>query len=428
MRFLFFFFTPILAFGFSQIKGHNCVQSGFLPKNDLYIPVHSKLNKSGVTEKDFNDVLDKVERLYSPIIQNYGGSLKIERLWQDGTVNASALRRGSTYVIKMYGGLARHHTITRDAFALVACHEIGHHIGGVPRYSNAGSTWASVEGQSDYFATTKCLKKLFENDDNETIISQMVIDPTAKQHCEQTHSNYQEQLLCQRIAMAGFSSASLFADSQNRNLPKFDTPDPSTVNTTYESHPEYQCRLDTYFQGALCTVDKNLEIGQNDPNVGTCNRVEQHPNGLRPLCWFKPQGGTPNPPPTPSPNPTPGPNPPSADIAATPNVNGQTTIVTNNPNLVIPISFNVSSHQNVFGMAIEISKANRRFQNPNGTLPDRFNGLKINSYPRSNGLYNFIPRNELPGYGNYQIRVIGLDRNQRPVSRFSDSFELNILR
>ncbi len=75
-------------------------------------------------------------------------------------------------------------------------------------------------------------------------------------------------------------------------------------------------------------------------------------------------------------------------------------------------------------MAIELSKPNREFTNPNGTAPDRVNGLGTKVFRRVYGIYNFIPQQELPGYGTYQIRVIGLDANQRPVSRFSDSFRL----
>ena len=39
----------------------------------------------------------------------------------------------------MFGGLAGHETITTDAFALVACHELGHHIGGAQRKQAGGA-------------------------------------------------------------------------------------------------------------------------------------------------------------------------------------------------------------------------------------------------------------------------------------------------
>jgi len=424
--------TPVLSLSFSQFGKQNCTKDGFLPKNDMYIPVDTKMMTSGITETSFNDVINKVEKIFTPIVRKYGGQLKFERLWSDGTVNASASRLGQTYLIKMYGGLARHHTITQDAFALVACHEIGHHIGGVPRYSDSGGTWASVEGQSDYFATAKCLRLLFENDDNEKIVDQLIIDPLVKEKCDSEHTSIDEQLLCKRISMAGLSSASLFAAMKGQSLPRFETPDPSVVNVTYESHPAYQCRLDTYFSGAICSVDKYTEIGQNDPNIGACNRADQFKNGNRPLCWFKPQVGTPSPNPTPQPPtpPTPPlpPTPPEDTIAATPHSNGSSSVVINNPNIRVPITIDVSAFQDAMGLAIEISKPNRRFSNPNGQTPDRYNGLGVKSFKRTKGVYNLLPRQELPGYGTYQIRVIGLDIYQNPVSRFSDSFELSIFK
>lgn len=409
----------------TPMQTHNCTE-GFLPKNNHYIPISLKPRTGGITQSEFNNVIDKIERVYAPVIRNYGGNLKIERLWSDGTVNASANRIGNTFQIRMYGGLARHSSITQDGFALVACHEVGHHIGGVPRYSGQSASWAAVEGQSDYFATAKCLRRLFENEDNEAIVNSMNIDPLVTQKCDTQFQTTNDIALCKRLSMAGLSSASLFAAMNNQSLPKFDTPDPDVVTATYESHPDYQCRLDTYFQGAICEVDHNIEIGQADPNKGTCNRRDNFTEGLRPKCWFKPThpgGGTPDPTPTP-----PEPKPPVSEMAKIPTVNGQTTIISKNPQAVVPILFNVSGFPGVVGMAIELSKPNLQFSNPNGITPDRRNGLGTKVFRRVKGIYNFMPQNEVPGYGQYQIRVIGLDQNQRPVSRFSDSFRLLLTR
>jgi hypothetical protein len=83
----------------------------------------------------------------------------------------------------VYGGLARHGEITPDGFALVLCHEIGHHLGGVPRYSGANG-WASNEGQSDYFAATKCLRRAWQSDQNEDLISRMGIPSELRSKCK----------------------------------------------------------------------------------------------------------------------------------------------------------------------------------------------------------------------------------------------------
>lgn len=414
---------------------HNCVGDGFLPKNDMHLPVSYKAAQGGINEKEFNQVLDKVEKVYRPIIKKHGGKLRMNRLWSDGKVNASASRNGLTYNVNMYGGLARHHTITKDAFALVACHEVGHHIGGVPKY-NANSDWASIEGQSDYFATAKCLRKVFADEDNTSIISNMNIDSLVKQKCESQFSNANEVAICKRISMAGLSSASLFADMNGRAMPRFDTPDSSVVTTTYESHPDYQCRLDTYFNGALCEIGDGIDLGQRDPKMGACNRVDGHTEGLRPLCWFRPSSGgqnpppspTPNPPPRPTPPPTPTPNPPPApspdQLAMTPTVNGQVAVVTNNITMPLPIFMDVSRHPGAVGVVIEVSKPNRMFTNPNDITSDPINGYGTKILRGTSGVYQFIPQVELPGYATYYLRVIAIDQNQRPVSRFSNTFRL----
>jgi len=262
--------------------------SGFIEENDMFIPVDAK-NLGGITEEQFNDVITKIETIYSPIVSNMGGKLNIARKWTDGTVNANASRKfGGTWHVNMYGGLARHETITQDGFALVLCHELGHHLGGAPKVGNFLMKWASNEGQSDYFASLKCLRKAFLNDNNSEIVSAMTIPATLKKECTTTYKNKDEQNVCMRIGMAGMSVANLFASMRNASTPSFDTPDPKVVTTTDHAHPAYQCRLDTYFQGAICDISFNDDVSQKDETVATCHGANGHTKGLRPLCWFKP--------------------------------------------------------------------------------------------------------------------------------------------
>ena len=42
-------------------------KSGFLPENKMKIPVNSKL-KTGITEEQFNAVIDRYEAVYKPIV------------------------------------------------------------------------------------------------------------------------------------------------------------------------------------------------------------------------------------------------------------------------------------------------------------------------------------------------------------------------
>lgn len=260
-------------------------KSGFMPKNEMNIPVDSK-NTNDMTEERFNEIIDKVEDIYSPIIKNNRrATLKINRKWDDGTVNASAQQFFNRYIVNMYGGLARHPVVTDDGFALVICHELGHHLAGAPKNSFP-MRWASNEGQSDYFATLKCFRKVFENDDNSRIIANIQVDSIAVEKCSEQWGNEEDKNLCIRAAMAGKSLAKLLAGG-SRSV-SFKSPDRSVVDRTFNRHPKGQCRLDTYFQGSLCTISHEIDVSRRDAKIGTCNRSTNHLIGIRPLCWYKP--------------------------------------------------------------------------------------------------------------------------------------------
>ena len=263
--------------------------TGFLPENDLYIPPWS-LRGAGqiVDEITFHHILDRVEAIYEPMVYETGAQLVLERFWTEGKVNAKAFRGGPTkesWHVQMFGGLARHHTITPDGFALVACHELGHHLAGIPR-----SDWASNEGQSDYFASSKCFRRYARLDDNILIQSYTAVPDRVYVYCHLQHFDPEEAAICERASMAGLSLANLLNSFGRSPTPlSFETPDETDAHSTYHGHPEPQCRLDTFFHGALC------ERGEEEPfslanSQGYCTRTERdYGVGVRPRCWYQPQ-------------------------------------------------------------------------------------------------------------------------------------------
>lgn len=263
-------------------------EEGFLPKNNFNIPV-SKSLRTGITEAQFTSVIDTVEAIYAPIVSEYGGKLEVVRKWTDGTVNAYAEQVGDVWKVSMFGGLARHKTITADGFALVVCHELGHHIGGAPKVEGwFGPEWATNEGGSDYFATLKCLREFFAEDDNIALMENATIDAFAEQKCVEQFTEEVDQAICMRNSLAGASVAGLFMDlRKEQTRPKYDTPDTSEVTQTADEHPQTQCRFDTYWAGAICNVDKSVPVDQQDYKAGSCV-AESHEIGLRPRCWFMP--------------------------------------------------------------------------------------------------------------------------------------------
>ncbi len=259
-------------------------KSGFAPENNLRISQWDKAT-NGMTKERFLAIVASVSDIYAPIVKAKGATLVMNNNWDDDTVNASAQEMGKRWTVNMYGGLARHPLTTDDGFALVVCHELGHHIGGAPR---KGSSWASNEGQADYFGAMKCLRRVLEKADNISAVSKMTIDDEATKQCQMVYKNEGEIALCQRIAMAGKSLGSLLGELGGNSNVQFTTPDKSVVKSTNDAHPQAQCRLDTYFNGILCDKSFDQDVDKNDPKIGTCIKRDGYTVGPRPLCWYKP--------------------------------------------------------------------------------------------------------------------------------------------
>lgn len=262
--------------------------TGIVEDNSLWIGPEQK-SVNSIDEATFNKVISDIEKIYAPIVRGLGGTLQVVRNWSDGTVNAFARRLGTVYEVQMFGGLARHETITADGFALVVCHEIGHHIGGAPKKASwFGSAWASNEGQADYWGNLKCMREYMEEQDNVTIVADMQVDPVAAATCEAQFADANEIAICKRGAMAGLSLANLFRALRQQTVKmNFDTPDRNIVDRTNDNHPDSQCRLDTYYAGSICTVAKETEVSNTDATLGTCNTSTGQTIGYRPLCWYK---------------------------------------------------------------------------------------------------------------------------------------------
>jgi len=183
-----------------------------------------EVEATGISKGAFDRVMDRIESAYAPIFAAQGCPLILHRSWSDGTVNAQAWKSGGACHVEMFGGFARYPGMTEGALTEIACHEVGHHLGGFPYY--AGSSM-SVEGQADYFATGSCMKKLGLS-----------------------------------TLSASLTLSTALARLTGDRRPSRSTRDSSVVSRTYPNHPRAQCRLDTFDRGTT--------------------RAE------RPRCWFSP--------------------------------------------------------------------------------------------------------------------------------------------
>ncbi len=256
----------------------------FLPPNNLHL--QDNLNAANMTEAEFNQAIDITTAYYAPIIKAHGATLQMVKNWKDPTVNAYAQQIGSTWSVNMFGGLARRPETTLDGLTLVACHELGHHLGGFPFVSS----WAADEGQSDYFATLTCGRNVWQDQVEENAKHRATIDPYAKDLCDKVWSTEPDQDLCYRVMEAGYSLGNLLGNLGGQKV-AYNTPDKSKVSKTNHAHPAGQCRLDTYMSGALCVreFDDNLIPKTEVESKGvTCATSDGFELGARPLCWFKP--------------------------------------------------------------------------------------------------------------------------------------------
>lgn len=257
----------------------------FLPENNLAISTKSA---KGINEAQFLEVIKKVESTYRPFADDLNIDLVFYKSWSSNTVNAYADRSDSRrWNVTFYGGLARHETITMDGFTLVVCHELGHHFGGAPQKTE--NKWSSAEGQADYFAPLKCLRRVWEKENNQEIVANLNVPEFVKNKCQESFPDHEnDRLICIRSSMAGLSVALLMQALEYESVtPQFDTPDRNVSTTMNLMHPAPQCRLDTYFQGALCPVSVDAELDEVNNKLGTCHPANGHKTGNRPACWFK---------------------------------------------------------------------------------------------------------------------------------------------
>ncbi len=281
---LLFTFIPLLSLACDK-EGN----SGFLPENDLWISADTK--GLDMTEEKFSSIIDSVVKFYKPKFEELGVNFSVDKQWEEGAVNAYAQQVGNNWKIAMFGGLARHKETTEDGFALVVCHELGHHIGGAPKYN--GMSWASNEGQADYWATLKCFRNYVQGDNNIEILANRKpgneefeerFKNIVVKECAKSFTNLEKQAICQRASLASFSLASLLGSLGGRVA--FEKP--SNMFKTFDGHPPAQCRLDTYLQGALCKVDQSDAVDRVYADIGTCNKTDEEISGVRPPCWYRP--------------------------------------------------------------------------------------------------------------------------------------------
>lgn len=296
--------VAVIGFIFGTLLFAQFARSSFLPSDFTPDRTIMKIGPSNMDEAQFKSILQNIQRSYEGVVSNLGGKLQITGDWKSETLNAGATQMFGSWKVQITGGLARYPDLTPDGFALIVCHELGHHLGGFAFAKDGnpfGGTWAAAEGQSDYFASQVCARKIWGPESQVNSSFRGKVTGVAKQQCDTAWDRTQEQDLCYRVVAATTSMITTMANLMKKPIPQYDTPDTSTAASTITAHPAVQCRLDTSFQGALCTSPFNEYMipGKKAPGgpfgleaeresaTNSCTKYSNYNLGLRPACWFK---------------------------------------------------------------------------------------------------------------------------------------------
>lgn len=215
---------------------------------------------SEIKESDFNDINQAILNIYRPILAENGEKVELKELFQGfgGAFKVDSTLKywgENLIIITLTGAVPKNPAINVEGYAIVACHEMGHILGGEPRQKSKLSKWSSVEGQADYFATSLCMWQLMKAMPKDGVS----IEPL----CAAQFNGAKKVADCSRILSGIKALVSYFNASQTTAKSiSIDQKDLSKVSYTLQKYPSPQCRVDTWMAGLL---------GKE-----------------RPSCWFAP--------------------------------------------------------------------------------------------------------------------------------------------
>ena len=282
----------------------------FLPENEIAALELLPKGQPNITEEQFNENIRYISEIYSPIVSKHGARLRITGQWKSDTINAAARQMFGVWDIVFTGGLARRPEMSSDGMVLILCHELGHHLGGFAMAPGISSpmpipgteAWASNEGQADYYATHVCSHLVWGSQKEQNAKFRETAPANVRSHCDSVWSSVDKQNLCYRSLVATQHISNTMAVlRKEEKMPSFDTPDTNKSNETNHKHPATQCRMDTSFQGALCSAPFDLSLipgkkvadgvdsiaAEREAMMNSCSSLTGFQVGLRPTCWFK---------------------------------------------------------------------------------------------------------------------------------------------
>lgn len=268
-------FVFILLFLFSTFSSTTSIRKHSVVGDNAAFITSDEYDNGYPAEK-YHSVLDTFIKIYSPVIAKRGGTFHILRDFKDGSVNAWAWRIADEYHLEIPGGMSKYYLISEEGFIATICHEIGHLLGGSPTKGLGGNI--SVEGQSDYFSTSKCINRMLSKI---TPYKELKADSEVIKICK-NDSNQN----CMRAFSGMKSLTSYYAKLEKVSFPSLHSEATNIVRETLKNHPKSQCRLDTMKRAYFCPVDQDEDFSFDDQRVGACH-LNHFPEFARPKCWYR---------------------------------------------------------------------------------------------------------------------------------------------
>ncbi len=230
---------------------------------------------SSVTYQSFTTIPRIILGLHSKTLSDQKIDAFVMTDWEKPFFSAWAFEeKDKRFSLNFWGGLARIPGMNDEAFALVACHELAHLVGGDPRMKLSQFKSMSSEGQSDFYASAICMKNYlrFKHRQNKLNIPQD-ISGQGYTLCRTNFDEEEDFLICLHTQKAILAFMDLLQHQSSASLDlDLVTPDPSQVRVTlHDSYPSPQCRIDTLLMGSLCSI--------KDYPCDSSSRA-------RPGCWF----------------------------------------------------------------------------------------------------------------------------------------------
>lgn len=198
----------------------NIAQGGVVcpPKSPYFCMTPEMAPESQIKLVDFYQIPSIIISLFkAPII--------LDAQWESPYFGAGMRNQKEMMIL---GGTTRVKGMTKDAYATIICHELGHVLGGAPYQTINGVEWSSAEGQADFFAARVCLPKYFQT------------------------LGIRASDIAAGVEKAGYEMLSSIApygsDTKDElaSLQRFDELYETTDSTLINNYPTLQCRYETF--------------------------------------------------------------------------------------------------------------------------------------------------------------------------------------